>query len=53
MKMVSVFNDKGDEIRITKDMAEFYSTIGWNEAVVKSKKKAPEVAPEVVSEESE
>ena len=51
MKMFSVFNDKGNEIRVSKDMLEFYSSIGWNQTVAKAKKKAPEVVIDV--EESE
>ena len=30
MKMVSVFNDKGDEIRVPSDMLEYYQARGWS-----------------------
>lgn len=29
MKMISVFNANGDEIRVPSDMVEYYATIGW------------------------
>lgn len=29
MKMVSVFNDKRDEIRIPADMLDYYQARGW------------------------
>ncbi len=48
MKMISVFNSVGDEIRIGPDMLEFYASIGWKPVVEKAKKKPP-----VKSEESE
>lgn len=51
-KMVSVFNRLGDEIRVTPDMVEFYDSIGWKEKVVKAKKVAAPVEPEI-TEESE
>jgi hypothetical protein len=51
MKMVSVFNRDGDEIRVSPDMVEHYASIGWNQVVVKAKKKTPEI--EIEFEESE
>lgn len=38
-KMVSVFNRNGDEIRVSPDMVEYYSSIGWNQVVAKAPKK--------------
>jgi hypothetical protein len=29
MKMVSVFSEQGDEIRIPDDMLDYYAAIGW------------------------
>jgi hypothetical protein len=40
MKMISVFNHLGDEIRIQPDMLEFYARIGWEPATTKTKAKA-------------
>lgn len=51
MKMVSVFNSVGDEIRVSPDMVEYYSSIGWNQVVAKAEEVLPEVESEV--EESE
>lgn len=51
MKMISVFNRNGDEIRIASDMVEYYASIGWNQVVLKAKKKTPDIEVEV--EESE
>lgn len=48
MKMISVFNSIGDEIRITPDMVEFYASIGWHVATKRQSKKSV-----VESEESE
>lgn len=56
MKMYSVFNRDGDEIRISADMLEYYTSIGWNQvAATKAAEAAPkaEVEAEVVSEEFE
>lgn len=39
MKMYSVFNRDGDEIRISADMLEYYASIGWNQVVAKAPKK--------------
>lgn len=33
MKMVSVYNKQGDEIRVPDDMLEYYASIGWGEMV--------------------
>lgn len=48
MKVISVFNSVGDEIRIGPDMLEFYASIGWHPATKKQGKKLA-----VKSEESE
>lgn len=56
MKMYSVFNQGGDEIRVSADMLEYYASIGWNQVeATKAAKAAPkaEVEAEVVSEEFE
>ena len=33
MKMVSVYNEQGDEIRVPDDMLEYYDAIGWGAKV--------------------
>lgn len=52
MKMVSVFNSAGDEIRVTPDMLDYYTSIGWNQ-VGTAKAVDAEVVEEVISEEFE
>ena len=50
MKVVSVFNANGDEIRVSPDMVEYYASIGWNQVV---KKVAREKSQETEVEEFE